>query len=589
MSYSTLLLIILPMAGFWAAYHLYGRYLARKIFRLDDSRVVPSEELKDGCDYVPTRRGIIFGHHYTSIAGTGPIIGPAIGVIWGWLPALLWVVFGSIFMGAVHDLGALVVSLRNQGRSISDITRQYINGRVRLIFFLIVFFELWIVIAVFAIVIGGVFVDTPGSVFPIWMEIPIAVVLGYAIYRRGASVKLATAIAVLAMYVTVPMGHIPWMQFAMPTLGPLGPIGLWCIVLFIYAFFASTLRVTTLLQPRDYINAWQLYIAMGLLGLGAIVSAALGRADISAPVVRSPVGAPSMWPILFITIACGAISGFHALVASGTTPKQISKESDALFVGYGSMLLEGVLAVLVIVSVVAGLSMASRGTGMQWAYYYGTWADAQQNALKAVLEGSSSMIGTLGIPHVLARIIMGVFIASFAGTTLDTATRIQRYVVTELAVRANAKPLANRYVATAIAVGASAALAFASGASMKGMKLWPMFGAVNQLLAALALIVVTIYLKRRTNWGWVISAVPCLFMLVTTNYAVWLNETRFWNNLYNAQTNALNADQAMLLAANGLIQLLALWMTVEAAVAFFTAPRETDISPVPASAGLLRS
>ncbi|HDZ20741.1 hypothetical protein LCGC14_0431660 [marine sediment metagenome] len=536
-----LAIVVVTFVGYLVVYHTYGRFLARRIFRLRRDAEVPSKVFADGIDFVPTRRSVIFGHHYTSIAGTGPIVGPAIGIIWGWAPALIWVFVGSIVMGAVHDLGALVISLRNEGKSISEIAARYISRRVRTIFFLIVFLALLIVIAIFGVVVATIFKIAPKSVIPIWCQIPIAMMLGVAVYRWRANLVLATVVAVAAMYATIWLGAAGG-DVVMPdlTVGTfvLPATGVWVLILLAYVFVASTLPVTLLLQPRDYINAWQLFIAMGLLVTG-IAAAALGEGGlpIVAPAFRAaPPGAPPIVPFLFVTIACGAISGFHCLVASGTSVKQIRCETDALFVGYGSMLLEGALAVLVIVAVGAGIGMAySQGgqtlTGTAaWDAHYATWSGAKglSDKVNAFLFGARNLLVSLGLKPQFALALMGVFVASFAGTTLDTATRIQRYVISELAGDLKLKRLANRWVATAIAVGSAAALAFTAGASGTGaMTLWPMFGAVNQLLAALALLVVTIYLRRRGGWGFVLTLGPCLFMLVITMWAMISNEINF--------------------------------------------------------------
>jgi len=565
---SALLIVVVSFVGYLIAYHTYGRFLARKIFRLDDGAEVPSRRFADGIDYVPTRKGIIFGHHYTSIAGTGPIVGPAIGIIWGWVPALLWVFLGSIVMGAVHDFGALVLSLRNEGKSMAEITARYVNRRARTLFFLIVFLELLIVIAIFGVVIAAVFAMYPHSVFPIWCEIPIAVLLGLAVYRWRRNVPLATVVAVAGMYGTVVLGH--WMRpLTIP--GPVAgipPVGVWVIILLAYAFVASSIPVTMLLQPRDYINAWQLFIAMALLVAGVVGAALSGRLEIAAPAFNlSPKGAPPMAPFLFITIACGAISGFHCLVASGTTPKQVRTESDALFVGYGSMLMESALAVLVIVAVAAGIGMGFEGlTGTPaWQAHYGTWGSVTGGGLKsklaAFVHGSANMLETLGLSHGLGLVIIGVFVASFAGTTLDTATRLQRYVIGELAQDLRLKPLSNRWVATTLAVATAGALAFSTGASGTGaMKLWPMFGAVNQLLAALALLVVTVYLRRRHAWGWLLTLIPCLIMLVLTIWAMAVNEINF--------ARAVPRNWA-LVVINALTLVLAIGVVLEGFAVFF--------------------
>jgi carbon starvation protein len=378
----SIIIMVVAFVGYLLAYRLYGRFVGKKIFALSNAIKTPAVSMEDGQDYVPTRKGIIFGHHFTSIAGTGPIVGPAIAIIWGWVPALIWVFVGTIVMGAVHDFGALVMSLRNQGKSISEITSKYVNSRTRTIFFLIVLLELWIVIAIFGLIIAIVFAMYPQSVFPIWMEIPIAILLGWIIYKRGGNHVLFSIIAVILMYVTVVIGT--YMPINMPTIAGMPATGVWSIILFIYAFLASTLPVTTLLQPRDYINSHQLFVAMALLLIGVVVAGARGMLKVVAPAVQAvPEGAPPMWPMLFITIACGAISGFHSLVSSGTTAKQVKQEEDALFVGYGSMVFEGVLATFVIIAVAAGIGIAYTtadgamltGTAA-WTQHYANWAGA---------------------------------------------------------------------------------------------------------------------------------------------------------------------------------------------------------------------
>ena len=572
-----LLLMLVCGGGYLVAYHTYGRFLAKKIFKLNRNASVPSVELQDGIDYVPTRKGIIFGHHYTSIAGTGPIVGPAIGIIWGWLPAVLWVFLGCIFMGAVHDFGALVVSMRNEGKSISEIAAKYINSRIRFIFFAIVFLSLLIVIAIFGVVIAAVFTWFPESVLPVWLEIPIAIGLGWAVYKKTANVTLSTIIAVTTMYLTVGLGaYIESVRpglFALPEFSFLPATGLWIIILLIYAWVASALPVTTLLQPRDYINAWQLFIAMGLL-VGGIVLASLGGSlPLVAPAINRslPADAPPIWPFMFVVIACGAISGFHSLVASGTSSKQVAKEPDSLFVGYGSMLMEGTLAILVIVCVAAGIGMAYKTgegqilTGFEaWQHHYCSWAGAKGLGAKLAVfvTGAANIMGTLKLPQLVGTAVMGVFVASFAGTTLDTSVRIQRYVISELAGDLRIPYLANRWVATSFAVATAAALAFATGADGKGaMKLWPLFGTANQLLAGLALLVVTLYLKRKGGLKFLVTAVPCLIMLVITNWAMVKNEMIFLAN-----------DEWLLVTIGAGIFALALWVTVEAIIAFFTVP-----------------
>ena len=330
---AALLIMILAFAGYIIMYKLYGKFIGNKIFALSAAAKAPSVELEDGTDYVPTKKEVIFGHHFTSIAGTGPIVGPAIAIIWGWLPAMIWIFVGTIIMGAVHDFGALIISMRNQGKSISEYTAKYINDRTKIFFFLIVFLELWIVIAIFGLIIAIVFNMYPQSVIPVWLEIPIAVYLGYLVYKKGKNVMGLSIVAVVIMYATFIIGY--YVPFKMPAILGIPPTGVWTIILLIYAFIASVLPVTTLLQPRDFINSHQLMIALALLILGVLFSAFGGNLHIVAPAIQaSPAKAPPMWPFLFITIACGAISGFHSLVSSGTSAKQVRTEDDSLFHRY---------------------------------------------------------------------------------------------------------------------------------------------------------------------------------------------------------------------------------------------------------------
>ncbi|MBL7143029.1 MAG: carbon starvation protein A [Phycisphaerae bacterium] len=571
----TLLLMLICGTGYLVAYHTYGRFLAKKIFKLNKNASVPSVELRDGIDYVPARKGIIFGHHYTSIAGTGPIVGPAIGIIWGWLPAILWVFFGSIFMGAVHDLGALVVSLRNEGKSLSEVAAKYINMRVRFIFFAVVFLSLLIVIAIFGVVIAAVFTRFPSAVVPVWLQIPIAVALGFAVYKKTANVAIATAIAVIGMYLCIAIGSL--LPIELGTVLGIPSTGLWVIILLIYAWVASTLPVTTLLQPRDYINAWQLFIAMGLLVAGAVVASLSGNLPLVAPPFNTalPAGTPPIWPFMFVIIACGAISGFHSLVASGTSSKQVSKETDCQFVGYGSMLLEGFLAVLVLVCVAAGIGMALKldnGTILTgqaaWQHQYSTWIGDKglSDKIAPVVIGAANMMGKIGIPETVGITLMGVFIASFAGTTLDTSTRIQRYVISEMATDLRIPFLANRWAATSFAVITAAGLAFVTGADGKGaMMLWPLFGSANQLLAALALLLVTLYLKRKGGLKFLVTALPCLIMLVITVWAMVKNEMNF-----------ISSSNWLLVIIGGGIFALSLWMTIEALAVFFNSSQPAE-------------
>lgn len=554
---NSVFLAIGAAALYLIAYHTYGKYLGSKIFKLNPDAVCPSKELQDDVDFVPTIKPILFGHHFTSIAGTGPIIGPAVAIIWGWVPCMIWIIFGSIFMGAVHDFGAMVVSLRNQGRSIGDLASEVISKRVRILFLLIIFFLLLIVVAIFGVVIAVVFKVYPQAVLPVFLEIPIALWLGYMIYKKGGNHLVLSIIAVVIMYITVVIGA--YVPIVMPTMFGIGPIGLWVIVLLIYAYIASTLPVQVLLQPRDYINSHQLFVALGLLALGVIVA----HPTIVAPAVNlSPKGAPPIWPMLFVVIACGAISGFHSLVSSGTTSKQCKTESDALPIGYGGMLMEGMLATFVIIACGAGIAIGLTEGGETFTgiaafnHHYASWIGGTGlgNRLSAFVIGSANMIESIGIPHNIAVTIMGVFVASFAATTLDTATRLQRYIVAELGISIGVPAIAKKHPATIIAVVTALLLAFAKPSGTGALILWPLFGASNQLLAGLALLVVTIYLARKKITIFY-TFIPMVFMIFMTGWAMLINLNKFY-----ASANWLLFSIALIMV------FLEIWMIIESAV-----------------------
>lgn len=595
-------LIIALLAGFSLiiAYHTYGRWLGSKIFALSADAVCPSTRLNDGVDYVPTAKAVVFGHHFTSIAGTGPIVGPAIAIMWGWLPALLWVVFGSIFIGAVHDFGALVVSLRNNGQTVGDIAGRVLNRRVRLLFLVVLVMALTIVLAIFGLVIASVFRQYPASIFPCVIQIPIAVTIGYLLYRKGWGLFLPSLAALIIMYLTVVFGDLGILHRINGALAEWSP-WTWVVVLLIYSYIASILPVWTLLQPRDYINSLQLISALGLILVGLGCAAFAGGAPLSdgirpelsmvAPMFNpSPKGAPLIFPFLFITIACGAISGFHCLVSSGTSSKQLKSEPDARFVGYGSMLTEGFLATLVILACAAGLGLgvsAPDGSVLvghdAWVSRYGVWSSKLGPLVSAFVDGSANFLKSIGVSSEVSVALMGVLVASFAGTTLDTACRLQRYVVQELAGTLRRKtdlnasgfsdrsPLAwlqNRHGATIFAVVTAALLAAVpppgmpwrfENAGQGGLILWPLFGATNQLLAGLSFLVITFYLWRRNKPVWFL-VLPTIFMLVMPMWAM------IWQIFVGGPDNAswLSRKEWILVGIGVSTIILEIWMVIEA-------------------------
>ncbi len=549
------LIAMLSGVGFIVAYRTYGRWLGSSLFQLSSRAVCPAERWDDGTDYVPTKASVVFGHHFTSIAGVGPIVGPAIAVFWGWLPALVWVVLGSILIGAVHDFGSLVISLRSNGQTIGDIAGRMIARRTRILFLTILFLALTTVLAIFGLVIAAVFKQFPQAITPCLVQIPIAVVIGVWLNRRGADLRLPSVVALAVMYLSVIYGD-EGLLGAFNQWAAGWPTIVWCAGLLGYCYVASVLPVGTLLQPRDYINALQLLSALGLIIAGLVAATFLGGPpvesggemirhplELSAPAINHAArseGAPPLFPFLFITVACGAVSGFHCLVASGTSSKQLRREPDALGIGYGSMLLEGFLAVLVILACSAGLTL----TGEAWGSVYADWSSANGLGSKvgAFVSGAGNFVASLGIPPEIATAFMGVLVASFAATTLDSSCRLQRYVIEELAAAlggrnreggAGVRPLGlftRRHPATMLAVVLGLGLASlpASGqlgdwtldsAGTGGLILWPMFGATNQLLAGLALMVICFYLWRR-NKPVLLVAMPLLLMLLMPAWAI---------------------------------------------------------------------
>jgi carbon starvation protein len=594
---SVLLLSAVVFLLYLAAYHTYGRWLSRRIFELSAKRLCPAHEFEDGVDYVPTSRGIVFGHHFTSIAGTGPIVGPAIGVIWGWVPALLWVVFGSIFVGAVHDLGSLVVSLRNRGRSVGDLAGALVGPRVRLLFMVVLVLALTLVLAVFGLVISAVFAQFPQAIFPCLVQIPLSVVIGMWLHRRGAGIFPAALVALALMYLSVFLGDAGVLHDFNQWMAEL-PVWVWTSLLLVYCYAASVLPVWVLLQPRDFINSLQLLSVLGLLVAGLVGAGVFGGAmDGGEPVALrmvapafqwNPEGAPMVFPFLFITIACGAVSGFHCLVSSGTSSKQLRSEGDAMFVGYGSMLTEGFLATMVILACAAGLGLGLtlpdggvlRGTEA-WAAQYRNWGDAQslRATVGAFVVGGGNFLAALGIPTAAGAALMGVFVASFAATTMDSACRLQRYVIQELAApggaaagggetRGPAAWIRGSHGAALLAVAAAAMLAAIPGAGEPwslanagrgGMLLWPLFGALNQVVAGIAFIVIVFYVRAKGKPVWFL-VVPMVFMLVIPMWAMIVQV--FIGT--NAAPSWLGSGNWPLVAIGGTAIVLEAWLVFEA-------------------------
>ncbi len=559
------------LLAFLVAFFSYGRFLGKHVFEDDAPTPTPAHTKRDGRDFVPTARAVLFGHHFTSVAGAAPIIGPCVAAYWGWLPALVWVALGTIFMGATHDFGALVASAREGGRSIADIAAQVMSGRARLLFMCFVLVLVWLVLAVFAMAIAGLFVSQPSSVLPVNISIVVAVIVGWLLYRRGVPPLWPSLVSLGVLYVFVWVGtQVPIDLVAMGVSKQTATQG-WIIALFVYSAVASLLPVWLLLQPRDYVNSHQLLVGLGLLFLGLFVA----HPEFDAPAVRAfEEDTPPVFPLLFVTIACGAISGFHGLVSSGTSSKQLDKLSDARLVGYGSMLGEGSLALASTLAAVAGIGLVTSCTlpgqgavaDLSWDLYYDTWAHAGQNKAAAFVLGGGAFLEALGLSPALSRTLMAVLVISFAATSLDTAMRIQRFILAELGAAAKVRPLQNPYIATCCAAIPGLLLAFwdvpdpaGEGTTQAAWVLWPIFGASNQMLASLTLMVLALYFasKRRPVWPLVL---PMGFVMAVTVVAMFAKLAQFL-----AEDNwTMVGLAASLLALQG-------WMLVEGFIGLRTA------------------
>ncbi|HET9950143.1 MAG TPA: carbon starvation protein A [Longimicrobiales bacterium] len=551
---NAIFLILFGAAAFVLGYLFYSRFLAEKIFKLDPNFVTPAHAQEDGVDYVPTRKVILWGHHFAAVAGAAPIVGPAIAVVWGWLPAFLWVTLGTVFFAGVHDFGALWMSVRNQGRSIGALTEDIVGQRARSIFMIVIFLLLLMVNAVFAVVITNEHIAVPASVIPTWAVIAVAMIVGYLVYRRGMSLFWVTAIGVTILYGMIWVGQIVPLSLPDSFLG-LGAPAQWVVILFVYAGIASVLPVWLLLQPRDYINGVQLFLGLGLLYAAVL----LGSPTIVAPAFNPnpPADAPPLVPLLFVTIACGAISGFHGLVASGTTSKQLNTEPDARVVGYLGSVGEGTLALAAIVACSAGF--ASFG---EWQAFYTSFATNGTRAWS--LGGAALMNQGFGMPLGIGETLLAVMAILFAATTMDAGVRLQRYIVQEWGQIYNIPALRGRTVSTLVAVGSCLLLAFGAGggSGTGGMIIWPLFGTTNQLLGALTLSVMTVFLIKLGRAIWV-TVVPLTFLLVMTIPALVIQAIDFWE-----------AGNWLLIFMDALILIASIAVALEALSAVSKARRE---------------
>lgn len=561
---NAILVALIGIVALALAYRYYSKFLANRIFKLDPNYEVPSHKYEDGVDFVPTNKFVLWGHHFTSVAGAAPILGPAIAVYWGWLPAFLWVVLGTIFAAGVHDFGTIVLSVRNKGHSIGTLADTLIGQRAKILFLFIILILVLMVNAVFSWVIANLFITYPSSVFPVFIQIPLAVWIGYIVYKWQKKMLLPSLAALAVMYLAaIVASKVPFLQIDLirymggedgAALSGLSTTGtaffIWIIILMIYVYIASTLPVWKLLQPRDFINSHQLVVGLGILYLGLLVT----NPSISAPATQA-VDDVSWFPLLFITIACGAISGFHGLISSGTTSKQLNNETDARFVGYLGAAGEGVLAIISILAVVTLFSTQS-----DFSATYSSFTDANAEGLGVFIEGAANLAEGLFIPADIATTIVSIIVVSFAATSLDSSVRLMRYIISELGINYNLPALEKKHVATSIAVLASAALVLLpegpKGFGSGGYLLWPLFGTANQLLAAISLLLIAVWLKRKGR-SYILVIIPMFFVLGVTLIALFQQVAFEWS--------WAGSDTSYLLFILGaIIFVFAIWISITA-------------------------
>ncbi len=521
------ILILVAIVLYVGFYFLYGKYLEQKVVQAGEGGETPAKRLYDGVDYIPANRYVLFGHHFASIAGAAPIIGPAIAMAWGWLPGLLWIWVGNIFIGAVHDYLSLMSSVRYDGRSVQWIAGKIIKERTGYAFSWFVLFTLILVVAAFGAVLGKIFVSEPAVPTAYIFQTIAAIVLGILMYRIRLNFKLSTLIGIIMLAGSIYLGKLLPVSL---------PYEFWMLVFLVYIVIAASIPVNVLLQPRDYLNAWLLVAGLVVGGLSLL----FGFSSMSVPAFTSwsvPIIAGKdtpFWPIIPLIIACGSLSGFHSMVSSGTSAKQLEDEREGLFIGYGAMFTEGFLSTIVVISIGAfGLSVLSPDVAETLKSSAAGFGQGYGSAIKGVggpvgIFSKSLALAShqvLGMPERFMIILASMWVASFAMTTLDTTNRLARYVLMEIC-----EPLqrgfpsiyrffTNRWIASTLPAAVGIALAW-SGA---WATIWPAFGGANQMLASIAMITGAVWVaKVLRNTRGLNVLIPALFLWITVTLAlVW--------------------------------------------------------------------
>ena len=537
---------------YFIGYCFYAGRLDSELIQPDEAQATPAVEKNDGVDYVPSKPLVLFGHNFASIAGAGPVIGPIIAMHhFGWAITLVWILLGNVFIGAVHDYLTLMVSVRNRGSSIADIAESTMGCRAKAVFAIFLILAMLLVIAVFGVVAAKTLIAQPEMVFPTFAIIPVSMILGWCIYKKNLNLQMVSTIAVLAVVLNIYIGFKT--PIPLPEEGVMGfsPLIFWFVILMIYAGIASILPVQTLLQPRDYLSTYILFGSMALAILGLLW---VGP-ELNTPAWRGAMSEEQgpVWPMLFVLVACGAVSGFHSLVAGGTTSKHLATETQGKIISYGGMLSEGVVAVVTVLLVGGGLYwVAPQGSGIDMAQLgfretlqSGGWILAFGNGFGNIVN---QMLPFLSFTF--ASMIAVLALNTFVLTTLDTAVRITRFLVQE-SLGEKIPTFKNKYAVTTTVVF----VAYLIGATDGWQKIWPIFGATNQLIAAVALFVVATWLmavKKPTQY----VLYPAIFMVITTIGALSWQAYRFLTmaqpNLFLGLTAIVLIGLAMFVGNEGM-------------------------------------
>jgi len=526
-------ILLLALVWLYFGYRVYGRFVEKRI-KINDKNITPAVKQKDEIDFSPAKKPILFGHHFASIAGAGPIIGPIIAISYfGWLPVVLWITLGSVFMGAVHDFVSLMASVRNKAKGISNIAEKYLSSRAGTLFGIMIFITLLLIITVFSVSAAESIIGQPGLIIPLLTITIIAIILGFGTQKLNWNYKISTIIAMILIFFSV------WISVRVPINFIIEAALLKNIlitIILLYAGIASVVPVGILLRPRDYLSSIQLMILLFLGIIGILVV----NPSINAPARVSGSGF-ALWPILFITVACGAISGFHSLIASGTTSKQLQKESDGKAIGYGGMILEALLAIVVTIVVIAGVGWGTGEGSFQFALEKG-W-------IILFSSGFGNIVGSMGIPILTGSFValLGAFMVNqFILTSVDTSTRLNRFIISEKFPRIfGAQNLKNRILIMFIILIPAWLLAVTNTYEA----LWKLFGSSNQLIAAVSMIVAaSFFISKKTKIKFII--IPAILMLVTTMAA--LLYLTFRTGGYFSERNFILAGISLLMFILGL-------------------------------------